>query len=143
MSHYTLGFVASVGADGRVNLSPKGTFVILDDETLIFSEIRSPNTVRNIKVNPEVEINFIDPFVRKGVRVRGMAQVIEKAESEYGKLFPLFAGWGELTTLIRRIIKIKITQAKEISSPIYDIGATEQEMVDVWSEKYRQTNGFG
>ncbi|MFZ4809220.1 MAG: pyridoxamine 5'-phosphate oxidase family protein [Hyphomicrobiaceae bacterium] len=27
-----LGFVASVGADGSPNLSPKGTFVALDDD---------------------------------------------------------------------------------------------------------------
>jgi len=48
IARHTLGFVASVDLEGRPNLSPKGTFVILDDQTLIFSEIRSPNTVRNI-----------------------------------------------------------------------------------------------
>ena len=31
-----LGFVATVSATGEPNLSPKGTFVVLDDRTLAF-----------------------------------------------------------------------------------------------------------
>jgi len=64
-----LGFVASVGADGTPNLSPKGTFIVLDEQTIAFGEIRSPNTLRNIDHNPVVEVNFVDPFARKGVRI--------------------------------------------------------------------------
>ena len=37
-----LGFVATVSADGAPNLSPKGTFVVVDAATVAFGEIRSP-----------------------------------------------------------------------------------------------------
>ena len=138
ISQHTLGFVASVDETGQPNLSPKGTFVIVDDKHLMFSEIRSPNTIRNIQINPQVEVNFVDPFKRKGVRIKGICRIIEKPDAEFERLFDEFEQWGELTRLIRRIVMIDITDAKEISSPIYDIGADENEMVSVWSEKYRQ-----
>ena len=138
ITQHTLGFVATVNTQGQPNLSPKGTFVIVDQKHLMFSEIRSPNTLRNLQSNPKVEVNFVDPFKRKGVRVKGTARIIEKPDAEFGELFPEFEQWGELTKLIRRIIMIEISQAKEISSPIYDLGADESEMVSIWSDKYQQ-----
>lgn len=65
-----LGFVATVDEDGTPNLSPKGTMVILDDEHLAFGEIRSPNTVRNLRERPVAEVNFVDPTARKGYRFK-------------------------------------------------------------------------
>ena len=37
---FPLGFVATVTEDGMPSLSPKGTFLILDDKTIAFAEIR-------------------------------------------------------------------------------------------------------
>ena len=56
----TIGFVASVTSEGRPAVSPKATFIVLDDRTLAFSNIRSEGTVRNVQLNPNVEVNFID-----------------------------------------------------------------------------------
>src|SRR5262245_31994170 len=70
-----LGFVATVNADGTPNVSPKATFVVLDDATIGFGDIRSPGTIRNLKSKPAVEVNFVDPFVRKGYRFAGTADV--------------------------------------------------------------------
>jgi Pyridoxamine 5'-phosphate oxidase len=72
-----LGFVATATCDGVPNVSPTGTFVVLDDETIAFGEIRSPGTMRNLKTNPLVEVNFVDPFVRKGYRFAGTANAVE------------------------------------------------------------------
>lgn len=65
-----LGFVATVCPDGTPNLSPKGTTSVWDDNHLVFVDFRSPGTVANLRVNPSVEINVVDPFVRKGYRSR-------------------------------------------------------------------------
>ncbi len=138
ITQHTLGFVATVNAQGQPNLSPKGTFVVLDELHIMFSEIRSPNTLKNIQINSRLEVNFVDPFKRKGVRVKGTARIVEKKDTEFDELFPKFEQWGELTKLIRRIILIDISQARDISSPIYDLGANESEMVCIWSDKYRQ-----
>ena len=69
-----LGFVATVCADGTPNLSPKGTLRVLDDDHLMFADIRSPGTVANLRTNPGIEVNVVDPFVRKGYRFKGRAR---------------------------------------------------------------------
>ncbi len=44
-----LGFAATVCPDGTPNLSPKGTTAVWDDEHLVFADLRSPQTVRNLR----------------------------------------------------------------------------------------------
>ncbi len=60
-----LGFVATVCADGTPNLSPKGTTAVWGDEHLVFADIRSPGTVANLRRNPAIEVNVVDPILRK------------------------------------------------------------------------------
>jgi predicted pyridoxine 5'-phosphate oxidase superfamily flavin-nucleotide-binding protein len=66
-----LGYIATVCTDGTPNLSPKGTTAGWDDDHLVFAEIRSPRSVQNIEHNPSVEVNVVDPLVRKGYRFKG------------------------------------------------------------------------
>jgi uncharacterized protein len=47
LSEQKLGFVATVSPNGTPNLSPKGTIISLDKNTLAFADIRSPQTIRN------------------------------------------------------------------------------------------------
>jgi hypothetical protein len=70
-----LGFAATVCPDGTPNLSPKGTTTVWDDEHLLFADIWSPQTVRNLDGNPCIEINVVDPIVRKGYRFNGRARL--------------------------------------------------------------------
>ena len=63
-----LGFVATVCPDGTPNLSPKGTVKVWDHDHLVFADLHSPHTVATIEAgNGAVEINVVDPIVRKGV----------------------------------------------------------------------------
>src|SRR3954465_5928781 len=71
-----LGFAATVSADGTPNLSPKGTTTVWDDDHLVFADIYSPGTVANLQHNPAIEINVVDPDVRKGYRFKGTAIVL-------------------------------------------------------------------
>src|SRR4030095_6027203 len=71
-----LGFVATVCPDGTPNLSPKGTTTVWDDEHLVFADIRSPGTTANVRRNPVLEINVVEPMVRKGYRFKGTATVL-------------------------------------------------------------------
>jgi uncharacterized protein len=41
-----VGFVATAAAGGTPTSRRKGTFVVLDDVTITFGEIRSPGTIR-------------------------------------------------------------------------------------------------
>jgi len=72
-----LGFVATVCPDGTANLSPKGTTAVWDDDHLIFANIRSPGTLANLRQNASVEVNVVDPILRKGYRFKGAASILE------------------------------------------------------------------
>ena len=71
-----LGFVATVCPDGTPNLSPKGTTAAWDDDHLVFADIHSPGTTANLRHNPHVEVNVVDPIARKGYRFKGAAEVL-------------------------------------------------------------------
>jgi uncharacterized protein len=43
-----IGLVATVTPDGKTAICPKGTTVVVDAATIVFGDIRSPNTIRNI-----------------------------------------------------------------------------------------------
>src|SRR5262249_380634 len=55
---------------------PKGTTAVWDDDHLVFANIRSPGTLANLRQNANVEVNVVDPFLRKGYRFKGVAVVL-------------------------------------------------------------------
>src|SRR5437764_8876433 len=85
-----LGYVATVGADGAPRVSPKATFVVIDDTTIAYGDIRSPSTSRNLRADSRVEVTFVDPFVRKGYRIAGNATVTERGETGFEALHAHF-----------------------------------------------------
>ncbi|MEM9716032.1 MAG: pyridoxamine 5'-phosphate oxidase family protein [Pseudomonadota bacterium] len=134
-----LGFVATVTPGGRPSVSPKGTFVVLDDETIAFAEIRSPQTVTNLTQNPQLEINFVDQFIRKGVRIRGKASFIRPDAEGWSDVFSVFeAIWPTLTHRMNLIVKIPVDEVKPLSTPPYDDGATEEEMIALYKTKFAE-----
>lgn len=131
-----LGFVATVNGDGTPNLSPKATFVVLDSETIAFAEIRSPNTVRNIEAGSPVDINFVDPFVRKGCRLKGRAEVLREGTAGYEALYRHFAA-SSVAALIGALVRIQVTHASPLISPAYDRGETEESLRRDWTRRFR------
>ena len=98
----TLGSVATVTPSGLPRVSPKGTFVVWNDKTLVFSNIRSPETVTNIEHTPAVEVLFTDVFHRTGCRVSGTARYSAEVEnSEYIDVFK--EKWATLAHLIQGV----------------------------------------
>ena len=137
VSEQRLGFVATVNPDGSPNLSPKGTFVVLDDASIAFGEIRSPQTIRNLKTNPRVEVNFVDPFVRKGYRFAGNASIVERSDRAFEDALAPFRQF-ELVAQIRAIVTIAVASARPITSPAYDQGRTEADLRRNWTKRFRQ-----
>src|SRR3981081_2477526 len=75
-----LGYIATVCPDGTPNLSPKGTTAVWDDDHLMFADIKSPGTIANLRLNPAIEINVVDPILRRGDGFRGPATVLSEGE---------------------------------------------------------------
>ncbi len=139
IAKFPLGFVATVNETGMPCVSPKGTFLALDEETIAFGEIRSPGTMANLAHQPELEVNFIDQWKRKGVRIRGTAEVYGRGEDEFGTLIPKWHEiWGDLASRISHIVRIPVAEAKLLTTPPYDDGATEEEMIALYKQKFAE-----
>jgi predicted pyridoxine 5'-phosphate oxidase superfamily flavin-nucleotide-binding protein len=131
-----LSFVATVCSDGTPNLSPKGTTAVWDDSHLVFANIRSPGTVANLRRNPSVELNVVDPFARKGYRFKGVASVLESGEL-YERVIAFYKERGSTVSVMREIIMVRIHSASQVDSPAYDLGLTEGQVREQWQRYYR------
>ncbi len=128
-----LGFVATVTPDGRPNLSPKGTTTVWDDRRLMFADIASPGTVENIASNPNVEVNVVDPIVRKGYRFKGTAVAYTSGDMfERGLTVLRERGSTTKRERIRSIVVIDVTDAAPVVSPAYDDGSSEDAVSERW-----------
>ena len=125
-----LGFVATVNVDGTPNLSPKGTVTVLDENRLVFADIRSPRTVENLRHNPAVEINVVDPFSRKGYRFGGQATVLDDGPG-FAEMLAFYRDRGS-TNPIGSIVIVDVERAEPILSPSYDQGLSETEIRERW-----------
>jgi uncharacterized protein len=132
-----LGYVATVSSEGRPNVSPKGSLAIWDDDHLVFADIESPHTIRNLEANPHVEVNVVDPGVRKGYRFTGAAKVLRSGD-QYWKVLEHYKEEGADIRRVRAIVLIQVTAATPVISPCYLTGLTEDEVRALWSEWHRK-----
>jgi uncharacterized protein len=126
-----LGFYATVCEDGSPNLSPKGTTYVLDDDHLFFADIRSPQTVANIRHGSPVEVNVVDPLVRKGYRFKGPGEIHERGTGRYTEAIDrLREGGSTLIDRVKAIVVIEVREARAMVSPAYDDGTlSEADMI--------------
>jgi hypothetical protein len=136
---FPLGFVATVTLEGAPAVSPKGTFLVLDDQTIAYSDIRSPGTRRNLMANPSVEVNFVDPFRRIALRAAGTATVHPKGSDWFAAQHPQWLDvFGDLANRIGNLVEIKLATASLIWTPPYDDGATEDAMIALYKAKFAE-----
>ncbi len=129
-----LGFVATVDETGAPRVSPKGTFIVIDERTIAYGDISSPGSTKRMEHDPRVEVNFVDPLRRSGLRARGKARFLEAGGASFDSEIARFGQWGDLADRIKRIVVIDIDWAKPVRTPAYDDGVTEAELIKSWSE---------
>ncbi len=129
---HSAGMVATVNDDGNASVSPKATFVVLDERSIAFGNIRSPGTLANLRKRPSLEVCFIDVLLRKAVRVTGAATIHRKAAADEELLAAFESLWSPYLPYMSDFVTIDISAAELILSPAYDLGFTEDQL--------RQTN---
>jgi len=72
-----LAFTATASKAGKPNVSPKGSFRVLDREHVMFADLSSPRTIANLKENPQLSAILFDPSTRKGCRIWGEARILD------------------------------------------------------------------
>ena len=131
-----LGFVATVCPDGTPNLSPKGTTIVWDDEHLVFLHLHSPGTVANLASNPSIEINVVDPIVRKGYRFKGRAEVLTHGERHDEVVRWFHEERGTDPARIRAVVMVRVESAAPLVSPAYESGVSEAEVAAQWRDHH-------
>ena len=122
-----LAFCATVRPDGTPNLSPRGSTRVWDDDHLFFADICSPQTTANIAAGSPVEVNVVDPFVRKGYRFGGPAVIHEPGSAGFVQGIELMRADGsKLAGRVKAIVVIEVRHAAPLVSPAYDDGSTTE-----------------
>jgi uncharacterized protein len=78
-----LCWLATTDADGFPNVSPKEIFTYHADNQLLIANIASPNSVKNILQNEKICVSFVDIFVQKGFKIKGLAKIIKSGEEGF------------------------------------------------------------
>ena len=136
VNEQSLGFVATVCPDGTPNLSPKGTTIVWDDEHLAFLHIHSPNTVANLASNDAIEINVVDPIVRKGYRFKGTAEVLTEGAVHADVIEFFRRERGTDIGRVRAVVLVHVDVVAPLVSPAYDTGVTEAEVAARWLDHH-------
>ena len=134
LNTHKLGYVATVSSDGKPNLSPKGTIIPWSEHLLAFANIRSPDTMMNLKNNSFVEINVIDPLSRKGYLFTGTGNII-KDTPMYHDIINYYRTNG-IQSPISSIVIVHISSISIVTSPLYDLGKTENEIKLKWKKYF-------
>ena len=128
ITNHSAGMVATIKEDGSPSVSPKATFVVLDDTTLAFGNIRSPGTLANLRRDSRVEVCFIDVVSRKAVRVTGTAEIVLQSDASAELLQAFERDWSPYLEHMPELVQINVSKASMITSPAYDLGLTEAEL---------------
>ena len=129
-----LGYVATVSPDGKPNISPKGTIISWTSDLLAFANIRSPDTMSNLKINSAMEINVIDPLSRKGYLFIGTGKII-KDSPLFDEIVTYYRNSG-IQSSINSVVLVTVSSVSEVTSPLYDLGKSESEIKLRWKKYF-------
>ena len=98
--------VATASKDGKPNVSPKGSFRVVDDEYVAFGDFRSPRTMANLRENPQISAMVFSNEPRKGCRIWGKAEILDG-----GELFDAMAAeWSPKGLTLQHLVKVKVEE---------------------------------
>lgn len=129
-----LAYLATVCPDGSPNLSPRGLTFVLDDRRIVIGEVRSPASIYNLGFQPIAELNVVDRNLRKGYRFKG-ACIAHTSGKEFDLLTEFLRSKGAVSA-IKSIIVMTVENALQISSPLYDRSAHEEDVRNQWKSYY-------
>lgn len=130
-----LAFVATVTAEGRPNLSPKGTIRVLDERRLFFLDIASPQTRRNLEKNPWMEVNVVDTTSRRGYRFFGKATIHRGDDPQHAASAARVFAEDGATYDARATVVLEVERALPLVSPGYANVPDEREMRAAWVKR--------
>jgi hypothetical protein len=129
---------APTGADGRVNVSPKGyadTFAVLDDTTVAYLDLDGSGveTIAHVRQNGRITIMFCS-FTRsaKILRLYGRGRVVLPGDREWRQLLDRFGPHRGVRSVIVVDVEL-IADSCGYSVPMAAL--TERDLLDRWAHR--------
>lgn len=69
-----MAWVATADPSGRLNVAPKGSIQVVDDQTLLYADIFPKKTADNLEKNKQISIGIADGG--KGYQFKGKAELL-------------------------------------------------------------------
>jgi predicted pyridoxine 5'-phosphate oxidase superfamily flavin-nucleotide-binding protein len=109
----------------------------LDDDHLAFIDIMSPVTMRNLKNNPYIEINMVDPFLRRGYRFKGKVEIFTSGPGFDEVANELWTREGRQYPA-NAVVRVAVDIALPVRSPAYvfNKGVTDGAVREIWLKRY-------
>lgn len=106
ISEFGPALVATASKDGKPNVSPKGSFRVLDDEHVAFADVASPGTIANLKENPQLTAVILNRATRKGCRIWGKAEILNS-----GDIFDSFsAEYAAKNAKVKHVVRVTVEE---------------------------------
>jgi predicted pyridoxine 5'-phosphate oxidase superfamily flavin-nucleotide-binding protein len=90
--------------------------------------------MKNLKENPNVELNVIDPLLRKGFLFEGQARLIQDG-TLYDEILNHYRKNG-IKSPINSIVLVAVSNVSDVTSPLYDMGISEDEIKSKWQKHF-------
>jgi hypothetical protein len=101
----------------------------------------SPGTVSNLRQNPAVELNLVDPITRTGYRFKGRGEVHADGPV-FEEVMAFFDKERQLArSRVRHVVVITVEFAEPLVSPAYDLGLTAEEVAERSWRRLEQVYG--
>ncbi|KNZ68971.1 pyridoxamine 5'-phosphate oxidase-related FMN-binding protein [Thermincola ferriacetica] len=100
---------ATADSNGMPNASFKGTIQVLDDENLVFADIFSAKTRKNLQENNKICIVVADHKKMVGYQFKGEAELLDQGEL-YDKVCSAVEGLNLNLPKPTYVVKIKVTE---------------------------------
>jgi len=71
-----LAWVATASRDGQPNVTPKGSLKLLDEHHVLFADLFSLKTRKNLEENAKVAVTVVDAATAKGYQLKGTAEIV-------------------------------------------------------------------
>ncbi len=114
-----LCWLATADESGEPNVSPKEIFLHGGNNNLLIANIASPNSVKNIALNPRVCVSFIDVFEQQGFKIQGTANVLKPGDQNFENYLAKLRLLADERFPIKGIIEINIEKTAQIKAPSY------------------------
>jgi len=75
--------IATSSRNGKSHVQLRGSFRIIDDETLVFFDIDAPRAINNVRENPQLSALVFDPEHARSCRIWGKTTILNPGDEVF------------------------------------------------------------